>query len=759
MKYLGKQSIFDDLMIGGVLLTPPDPATYSYELTLPNDDGTAGQLLTTDGNGVLSWTTVTPGTGTVTSITPAADVGSGTAITGAGTLTFTGGSNLTTSVSGTTVTFYATGSGVAMTNGVDDRVMTATGAAAITGESTLTYNATDELLTIGEMLLRGESGTYNGAPVASYIELPSTESFGSGVGSVIKVADTSSSSGASLWIEGGDADGTNKDGGNMTFKLGTRTGTGATGIFDFIGGGGSQIAKIYDTGLRFPIADQAIVFEGGSYDTTFKAATTVSGSAKTITLPDATGTVALTSDIPAAYTLPLATTSVRGGVELGSDTDLTETYQTGVTGASGKTYPVQLNAANQMGVSVPWTDNNTTYTAGNGLDLSGTTFSTDLKSNGGLVIESTELAVDLGASSITGTLAVGDGGTGLTTVGTNYMLTGNATSALSAESLAQFNGSTGRMNVGLALSQFEVGGWYASGSPSAESPGSGSTMVLKTYNLGGTALPNLFKIAGSGQGGNEPQFRIEGGEANGTDKTGGDIHIIGGAGTGDDPSGKFEFHGHPGGGGTGSSNNSTSVKFTIQPDGDVSMSGDLTVSGGDITLSGTGRIQGIDTVSAATDAASKGYVDGLIPTVPDEVVSAGTHILKQTKVTINQASCNALNSSPVPLVAAQGANKIIIPVEVTCLVDRAAPDTSLGDLIVGWNSTTTYTYALKYARRWMYGILTDMTFVLGTYAGKGAASLTGGENVPLTIATSTGMTSNSLTSMTVYTSYYVIDNS
>ena len=60
------------------------------------------------------------------------------------------------------------------------------------------------------------------------------------------------------------------------------------------------------------------------------------------------------------------------------------------------------------------TDTNTTYSAGDGLDLTGTTFSTDLKSNGGLVIESTELAVDLGASSITGTLAIGDGGTGAT---------------------------------------------------------------------------------------------------------------------------------------------------------------------------------------------------------------------------------------------------------------------------------------------------------------------------------------------------------
>ena len=53
-------------------------------------------------------------------------------------------------------------------------------------------------------------------------------------------------------------------------------------------------------------------------------------------------------------------------------------------------------------------------TAGDGLDKSGNTLSVDLKSNGGIVIESTEMAVDLGASSITGTLAVSDGGTGAT---------------------------------------------------------------------------------------------------------------------------------------------------------------------------------------------------------------------------------------------------------------------------------------------------------------------------------------------------------
>ena len=69
-------------------------------------------------------------------------------------------------------------------------------------------------------------------------------------------------------------------------------------------------------------------------------------------------------------------------------------------------------------------------TAGNGLDKSGDTLSVDLKANGGIVIESTEMAVDLGASSITGTLGVADGGTGNTSLTTGTVLLGNAANAI-----------------------------------------------------------------------------------------------------------------------------------------------------------------------------------------------------------------------------------------------------------------------------------------------------------------------------------------
>lgn len=61
---------------------------------------------------------------------------------------------------------------------------------------------------------------------------------------------------------------------------------------------------------------------------------------------------------------------------------------------SGKNYPVELNSSNQMYVNVPWTDNNTTYSAGAGLSLSGTTFSLGKATPttlGGVKVSSTEI--------------------------------------------------------------------------------------------------------------------------------------------------------------------------------------------------------------------------------------------------------------------------------------------------------------------------------------------------------------------------------
>ena len=60
------------------------------------------------------------------------------------------------------------------------------------------------------------------------------------------------------------------------------------------------------------------------------------------------------------YSLPLATNSVRGGIELFSNTDQSVAAN-GITTTANRTYGIQLNSANQAVVNVPWSDTNTVY--------------------------------------------------------------------------------------------------------------------------------------------------------------------------------------------------------------------------------------------------------------------------------------------------------------------------------------------------------------------------------------------------------------
>ena len=75
------------------------------------------------------------------------------------------------------------------------------------------------------------------------------------------------------------------------------------------------------------------------------------------------GSNAFNSNTYNNYSLPLGTSSARGGFKIGYS-------------ENGKYYPVELSSE-KMYVNVPWTDTNTntTYSAGGGLTLSGTTFS------------------------------------------------------------------------------------------------------------------------------------------------------------------------------------------------------------------------------------------------------------------------------------------------------------------------------------------------------------------------------------------------
>ena len=90
--------------------------------------------------------------------------------------------------------------------------------------------------------------------------------------------------------------------------------------------------------------------------------------------------------------------------------------------------------------------------------------------------------------------------------------------------------------------------------------------------------------------------------------------------------------------------------------GGFTVGGDLTVSGGDITLSGTGRIQGIDTVTAGTDAANKTYVDSAISSLSSTTLTEGNSNVTVADsgtgtftVTLDGATHTTFNSSGITL--------------------------------------------------------------------------------------------------------------
>ena len=114
-----------------VALKAPNSLGASVTFTLPNADGSAGQFLTTNGSGELSFGTVTQ------SLSIAADSGSNDSVSTGETITFTGGEGIDTTVTNNTITIAgedATSSnkGVASFNATDFTV--SSGAVTVNAE-------------------------------------------------------------------------------------------------------------------------------------------------------------------------------------------------------------------------------------------------------------------------------------------------------------------------------------------------------------------------------------------------------------------------------------------------------------------------------------------------------------------------------------------------------------------------------------------------------------------------------------------------
>ena len=112
------------------------------------------------------------------------------------------------------------------------------------------------------------------------------------------------------------------------------------------------------------------------------------------------------------------------------DATVQTTSANSVTSTASRTYAVQVDSGNDLVVNVPWADTNTTYTAGTGLSLAGTTFSNtapdqtvSLTGSGATSISGTYPSFTISSTDTNTTYTAG---TGLSLSGTTFSLSSTA---------------------------------------------------------------------------------------------------------------------------------------------------------------------------------------------------------------------------------------------------------------------------------------------------------------------------------------------
>ena len=113
------------------------------------------------------------------------------------------------------------------------------------------------------------------------------------------------------------------------------------------------------------------------------------------------------------------------------------------------------------------------------------TLAVDPKTNGGLVFENNKLAIDLGATNITGTLGIADGGTGLTSVGSAGQVLKVNSGATGLEWADDLNsGGSGGSSV------FQVDGTKAFYTDGPVGISNVSALTTQTLQIGGNVAVN-----------------------------------------------------------------------------------------------------------------------------------------------------------------------------------------------------------------------------------------------------------------------------
>ena len=409
-----------------ISISAPNSLIDHYSLTLPANDGNASQVLTTNGSGVLTWEDQTGGGGGSGDIT---SVVAGDGLTGSAT---SGDATLNIDISEFSDVTPADGDKLLTldSDGSTEQLTTVASLATLFAGTNLT--ATNSVINVDDTLTNktlGSNTTFSSNPVfksagsGNYIlnhsinitadrtialpELTDNDTFvfenhaqtltnktlisavlnGTISGSAIKDEDDMSSNSTTAVASQQSIKAyvdTIKQG--LHIKEACKVATTASGTLSSSFTKGIIIDGIkLSTGDRILIKDQINASENGIYDV------------------NASGPPDRSSDMAADDTASGDFTFVTEGTVNG-DHGFVCTSNSGsdTVGTNNLTF-TQFSGAGQI-------------TAGDGLTKSGNTLSIDAKSNSGIVIDTTELSLDLSASSITGTLAVSDGGTGATSL-------------------------------------------------------------------------------------------------------------------------------------------------------------------------------------------------------------------------------------------------------------------------------------------------------------------------------------------------------
>lgn len=420
-----------------VAIKSPSALGNSYTLTLPVDDGTENFVLITDGNGGLSWSAVTGASGSTDSFSTVSVAGQDSLVadTASDTLTIAQGNGIliTTTENTDTLTIAVSGvsnNEIAANAAIVDSKLATISTADKVSLSALNIDGGDDIganLENGDLIIidDGAGGTNKKSAlsrVATYINDHSSITTLSRLENVGTIGDTLESKGSlqvnqNLTITGtltvnGDqfkVDGTTVQLDDNLIEMGLVSNAAPTSeiqkdlglLLHDHNGTSASIHSIYwdnsDTKFRF---ESGVSEDGNGILSGGTAAGLVVGALEAASL-------SLTTDLAVAQGGTGASSLTDHGVLVGSGTDPITSLAVGSNGqlliGSDDEDPVfaDLTAGNGL-----------TSTAGAG-SLS---LEVDLKDNGGLVIESGEIAVKLDASSITGTLAVEDGGTGQTSL-------------------------------------------------------------------------------------------------------------------------------------------------------------------------------------------------------------------------------------------------------------------------------------------------------------------------------------------------------